>query len=56
MAPYKTHCKHGHARTPANTDKRGACRVCVRLRQAALYAREYKAETPHAHRVTGPRT
>lgn len=56
MAPYKTHCKNGHARTPENVQKNGECRTCVRERQAAIYARDYKALTPRQHNVTGPRT
>lgn len=54
--PYKTHCKHGHPRTPENVQRNGECRVCVRERQRRIYERDYRAVTPNEHRVTGPRT
>ena len=31
----KTHCKHGHLRTPENLDKRGACKTCKGIWQRA---------------------
>lgn len=43
----KTHCKHGHERTPENlyTDKRGlrSCRACRRARQQECVERKKEA-------------
>lgn len=33
------YCKHGHPRTPENTNKRGGCQICARERVKAFYAR-----------------
>ena len=36
----KTHCTHGHERTPENVTKNGACKICQKNR---LNSPEYKA-------------
>ena len=30
--PFKEFCVHGHARTPDNLDKKGACKTCQRIK------------------------
>ncbi len=43
---HKTHCKYGHARTPANIDDKYMCRECRRERKRARRARDTRPKNP----------
>lgn len=38
--PFKTHCKHGHARTPENVTESGGCIICKRRYQRDYWLRQ----------------